>query len=65
MTAKESFPSILKENMELQLEVTYRKNVAKVATELKRRLDYLKETETVKQRLERTIFLNQIIEGVS
>ena len=65
VTAKENFPAILKENMQLQLEVTYRKNVAKVATELKRRLDYLKETESVKSRLERSIYLHQIIDGVS
>uniref|UniRef100_A0A914E2A6 ATP synthase subunit b n=1 Tax=Acrobeloides nanus TaxID=290746 RepID=A0A914E2A6_9BILA len=64
VTAKENFPAILKENMQLQLEVTYRNNVAKVATELKRRLDYLKETESVKSRLERSIYLHQIIDGV-
>jgi hypothetical protein len=43
------FPTIFKENLALQLEATYRKNVDKVATELKRRLDYLKEVEETKQ----------------
>lgn len=43
------FPTIFKENLGLQLEATYRKNVDKVSTELKRRLDYLKEVEDTKQ----------------
>jgi len=64
VTAKENFPSILKENMELQLEVAYRKNIQKIATELKRRVDYLKDTESVKSRLERNIYIHQIIDGV-
>lgn len=35
--------------MALQLEANYRKNVDKAATELKRRIDYLKEVEDTKQ----------------
>ena len=62
--AKENFPVIFKENMALQLEATYRKNVETVATELKRRLDYLKETEATKQRFERDYLLKLISEGV-
>lgn len=41
------FPIIFKENMALQLEATYRKNVEKAHSELKRRLDYLKEVNTL------------------
>jgi len=59
------FPTIFKENLALQLEATYRKNVDKVATELKRRLDYLKEVEETKQRFERELFMKAIIDGVS
>ncbi|KAK5964208.1 ATP synthase subunit b mitochondrial [Trichostrongylus colubriformis] len=61
---KESFPLIMKENMLLQLEATYRKNVQSVATELKRRLDYLKETEETKRRFEKEQMLKFISEGV-
>jgi len=61
---KEAFPTVLKENMQLQLEATYRKNVQSVATELKRRLDYLKETEETKKRFERAQMLKFINEGV-
>ncbi|CAI4226977.1 unnamed protein product [Auanema sp. JU1783] len=61
---KEAFPTILKENMQLQLEANYRKNVQSVATELKRRLDYLKETEEAKKRFERQQMLKFINEGV-
>jgi len=58
------FPTIFRENLALQLEATYRKNVDKVATELKRRLDYLKEVEETKQRFERKLFLSAIVDGV-
>ncbi|WKY14690.1 hypothetical protein Q1695_000317 [Nippostrongylus brasiliensis] len=61
---KESFPTIMKENMQLQLEATYRKNVQSVATELKRRLDYLKETEETKKRFQKEQMLKFITEGV-
>uniref|UniRef100_A0A7E4VKI5 ATP synthase subunit b n=1 Tax=Panagrellus redivivus TaxID=6233 RepID=A0A7E4VKI5_PANRE len=61
---QENFPTIFKENMALQLEATYRKNVDTVATELKRRLDYLQETEATKQRFERDLLLKLISEGV-
>ena len=59
-----AFPTIFKENMALQLEATYRTNVQSVATELKRRLDYLKETEETKKRFERDQMLKWISEGV-
>lgn len=55
----------MKENMALQLEATYRKNVQSVATELQRRLNYLKETEEAKERFERDIMLKWIVSGVS
>lgn len=61
---KADFPTIFKENLALQLEATYRKNVDHVATELKRRLDYLKEVEATKQRFEREQFMKGITEGV-
>lgn len=61
---KENFPVIFKENMALQLEATYRKNVEAVSTELKRRLDYLKETEETKQRFERDFMIKLIKDGV-
>lgn len=60
----ENFPTIFKENMALQLEAAYRRNVQTVASELKRRLDYLKETEATKQRFERDLLLKLISEGV-
>jgi len=59
-----SFPTIFRENLALQLEATYRKNVDLVSTELKRRLDYLKEVEETKQRFERELFMQAIIDGV-
>jgi F-type H+-transporting ATPase subunit b len=61
---KESFTTIFKENLALQLEATYRRNVQNVATELKRRLDYLQEVENTKNRFERDILLKSITEGV-
>lgn len=61
---KGEFPTIFKENMALQLEAAYRRNVQTVSTELKRRLDYLKETEATKQRFERDYLLKLISEGV-
>ncbi|KAF8384794.1 asb-2 [Pristionchus pacificus] len=64
VAVKEAFPTIFKENMVLQLEATYRKNVQTVATEMKRRLDYLKETEETKRRFERDVMLKFISEGV-
>jgi F-type H+-transporting ATPase subunit b len=63
-TVKEAFPTIMKENMQLQLEATYRKNVATVANELQRRVNFLKETEEAKKRFERDIMLKWIVEGV-
>lgn len=62
---QETFPIIFKENLALQLEAVYRKNVNTVATELKRRLDYLQEVEATKLRFERDVLLKSITEGVS
>ncbi|CAI5455912.1 unnamed protein product [Caenorhabditis angaria] len=61
---KEALPTALKESMALQLEATYRKNVQTVATELKRRIDYLKETEETKQRFEKEQLLKLINSSV-
>jgi len=61
---KEQFPTIIKENMALQLEASYRKNVSKVASEMKRRLDYLQETEATKRRFEREHQLKWISNAV-
>jgi len=61
---KTDFPTIFKENLALQLEAVYRKNVDTVYTELKRRLDYLKEVEETKKKFERDIFLQSIFDGV-
>jgi len=61
---KESFPTIAKENMALQLEATYRQNVATVAAEMKRRIDYLQETEATKRRFEREHQLKWILSQV-
>jgi F-type H+-transporting ATPase subunit b len=58
------FPTILRENLALQLEATYRTNVEKIASELKRRLDYLKEVEETKQRFERELFMKALLDGV-
>uniref|UniRef100_A0A8R1E6I2 ATP synthase subunit b n=1 Tax=Caenorhabditis japonica TaxID=281687 RepID=A0A8R1E6I2_CAEJA len=57
---KESLPVSLKETMQLQLEATYRKNVQTVTSEIKRRIDYLKETEESKSRFERDQLLKLI-----
>lgn len=61
---QKDFPTIFRENLSLQLEAAYRKNVDKVNSELKRRLDYLKEVEEAKERFERELFLRAIIDGV-
>jgi len=58
------FPTIFRENLALQLEAAYRKNVDKVQSELKRRIDYLKEVEETKQRFERELFMKAIVDGV-
>lgn len=63
-TVKEAFPTILKENMQLQLEAAYRKNVSNVSNELQRRINFLKETEEAKTRFERDIMLKWIVNGV-
>jgi len=60
----ENFPTIFKENLALQLEAVYRRNVNSITTELKRRVDYLQEVETTKERFERDILLQSITEGV-
>jgi len=60
----EKFPVIFKENLALQLEATYRRNVDAVANELKRRIDYLQEVEATKLRFERDILLKSITQGV-
>lgn len=62
---KEHYPVIFKENLALQLESTYRKNVERLATEMKRRLDYLQETEAVKRSFARDHMLKWIIDSVS
>lgn len=64
LAVKEKFPVIFKENMALQLEAAYRANVEQVATEMKRRIDYLQETESTKHRFEREHMLNWINENV-
>uniref|UniRef100_A0A1I8A7I5 ATP synthase subunit b n=1 Tax=Steinernema glaseri TaxID=37863 RepID=A0A1I8A7I5_9BILA len=61
---KEKFPVIFKENMALQLEAAYRANVEQVATELKRRIDFLHETEATKHRFERDHMVKWITENV-
>ncbi|VDK61759.1 unnamed protein product [Onchocerca ochengi] len=61
---KEYYPIIFKENLALQLESTYRKNVERLATEMKRRLDYLQETEAVKHSFARDHMLKWIINSV-
>ncbi|VDO41615.1 unnamed protein product [Brugia timori] len=61
---KEYYPAIFKENLALQLESTYRKNVERLTTEMKRRLDYLQETETVKYSFARDHMLKWIIKSV-
>ncbi|CAL2037447.1 unnamed protein product [Caenorhabditis brenneri] len=61
---KESMPASLKESMQLQIEAAYRKNVQTVSNEIKRRIDYLKETEETKARFERDQLLKLINESV-
>lgn len=62
---KEHYPAIFKENLALQLEATYRRNVELLATEMKRRLDYLQETQAVKRSFARDHMLKWIIDSVS
>ncbi|CAP35558.1 Protein CBR-ASB-1 [Caenorhabditis briggsae] len=61
---KESLPTSFKESMQLQLEAAYRKNVQNISGEIKRRIDYLKETEETKARFERDQLLKLINESV-
>lgn len=63
--AKENFPTIFQENLALQLEANYRKNVDYAWGELKRRLDYLQEVQATKERFTKEILLKTITEGVS
>lgn len=62
--AKDNFPTIFKENLALQLEAVYRQNVNNVATEIQRRIDYLKEVEETKLKFERDILLTTITSEV-
>ncbi|KAL7079252.1 hypothetical protein ACQ4LE_001331 [Meloidogyne hapla] len=61
---QENFPTILRENLSLQLESTYRKNAEYAWIELKRRLDYLKEVQETKERFAKEMHLKTITEGV-
>ncbi|CAD6200188.1 unnamed protein product [Caenorhabditis auriculariae] len=61
---RESIPTALKESMQLQLEASYRKNIENISTELKRRLDYLKETEAAKARFEKEQLMKLISSAV-
>uniref|UniRef100_A0A0N4UDN7 ATP synthase subunit b n=1 Tax=Dracunculus medinensis TaxID=318479 RepID=A0A0N4UDN7_DRAME len=62
---KENFPSIFEENMAIQLEAAYRKNVEMVNMEMKRRLDYLRETQETKKRFAKEHMLKWIIDSVT
>uniref|UniRef100_A0AC35TUS7 ATP synthase subunit b n=1 Tax=Rhabditophanes sp. KR3021 TaxID=114890 RepID=A0AC35TUS7_9BILA len=48
----------------IQLEATYRKNVQQVSQEIKRRVDFLVETEAAKERFEKDFLLKYITDGV-
>ncbi|VDN33919.1 unnamed protein product, partial [Gongylonema pulchrum] len=61
---KEHYPAVFKETLALQLEATYRRNVELLASEMKRRLDYLLETQAVKRSFARDHMLKWIIEAV-
>ena len=61
---KENFPTILRENLALQLEAGYRRNIQRAYQELKKRLDYLSEVEETRERFEREIFFKTIADGV-
>uniref|UniRef100_A0A0N4Z8P8 ATP synthase subunit b n=1 Tax=Parastrongyloides trichosuri TaxID=131310 RepID=A0A0N4Z8P8_PARTI len=65
LAVKEAFPKVMNENLELQLEATYRKNVQTVSNEVKRRIDYLVETEETKNKFERDCLINYITGGVN
>ncbi|VDN49661.1 unnamed protein product [Gongylonema pulchrum] len=62
---KEHYPAVFKETLALQLEATYRRNVELLASEMKRRLDYLLETQAVKRSFARDHMLKWIIEAVT
>uniref|UniRef100_A0A914GWM1 ATP synthase subunit b n=1 Tax=Globodera rostochiensis TaxID=31243 RepID=A0A914GWM1_GLORO len=60
----ENFPVIFQENLALQLEATYRKNVDYAWQELKRRMDYLQEVQATKERFTKEMLVKLITEGV-
>uniref|UniRef100_A0A0K0DU50 ATP synthase subunit b n=1 Tax=Strongyloides stercoralis TaxID=6248 RepID=A0A0K0DU50_STRER len=62
---KEAFPKVMADNLELQLEATYRKNVKSVSSEIKRRIDYLVESEETKQKFEKDCLIKYIAGGVT
>lgn len=61
---KENFPQAFKENMHMQLEAAYRANMQNLAAEVKRRINYLQETEATRHRFERDHMLNWIMQSV-
>uniref|UniRef100_A0A0N5AB48 ATP synthase subunit b n=1 Tax=Syphacia muris TaxID=451379 RepID=A0A0N5AB48_9BILA len=64
LAIKQDFPLALKEAMEMQLEAAYRKNVEKAMAEMKRRIDYLQETEESQKRFKRELMLRWILKAV-
>ncbi|KAL3117924.1 hypothetical protein niasHT_005167 [Heterodera trifolii] len=60
----ENFPTIFQENLALQLEATYRKNVDYAWQEMKRRLDYLQEVQAIKDRFSKEMMVKLITDGV-
>jgi len=61
----EVLPEVRRENVALELEATYRERVSKVYKEAKRRVEYLVESEQVKQRFEQQHMVNWIVQQVT
>lgn len=61
----EVLPEVRRENVALELEAVYRERVNKVYKETKRRVEYLVESEQVKQRFEQQHMVNWIVQQVT
>jgi F-type H+-transporting ATPase subunit b len=61
----EILPEVRRENVALQLEATYRERVNQVYKEMKRRVEYLVESELTKRRFEQKHMVDWIVDQVT
>uniref|UniRef100_A0A914ED01 ATP synthase subunit b n=1 Tax=Acrobeloides nanus TaxID=290746 RepID=A0A914ED01_9BILA len=64
MTTKDEFPLVLQEKLNNRFMHSNYRNMETLRKELKRHLDFLRDSELEKQRLERSIFVSSIIQEV-